>query len=306
MMVQGGLADSAEFLRTNMMKGPGERHNVRNINSNTSCGRRPASSRPHRDGRVGIEVNQLHPSQSNTGQSDDTIYRKAIEKRGSSSSEELDMSINERAVQRSIVAIDNIVHLNLSDDSEGDAWPWQQRVDQHSRARADCEEDLTPDQRAQQKTDRLIRAAEASKAQVLSAPGKVKDFTDRDYVHSMLVDEEYLLVGSHIDSLVMEKIGAGEYIDFKKLIPRERGDDDDEEKIEIQNQEGRPIFAPVDNFVQITSFARWEQAFRVFSNVYTRYHPKQASELIQYNHIIHSLSLTYAWHNVYAYDKDFW
>ena len=28
MMVQGGLTDSAEFLRTNMMKGPGERHNI--------------------------------------------------------------------------------------------------------------------------------------------------------------------------------------------------------------------------------------------------------------------------------------
>ena len=188
------------------------------------------------------------------------------------------MSINECAAQRSTVVIDNIVHLNLSDDSKGDAWPLQQRRDQsagmNSRARADCEEDLKPDQRAQQKMDRLIRAAEASKAQVLSAPGKVKDFTDRDYIHSMLVDEEYLLVGSHIDSLVMEKIGAGEYIDFKKLIPRDRGDDDDEDKIEIQNRGGRPIFAPVDNFVQITSFACWEQAFKVFSNVYTRYHPE--------------------------------
>ena len=55
----------------------------------------------------------------------------------------------------------------------------------------------------------------------------------------------------------------------------------------------------------ITSFAHWEQAFRVFSNIYTRQFPSRASELIQYNHVVHTASLTFAWSNIYAYDIDF-
>ena len=41
------------------------------------------------------------------------------------------------------------------------------------------------------------------------------------------------------------------------------------------------------------------------SDIYTREHPQKSTELIQYNHVIHSVSLTYIWDNVYAYDKEF-
>ena len=34
-------------------------------------------------------------------------------------------------------------------------------------------------------------------------------------------------------------------------------------------------------------------------------HPYHASELVQYNHVIHLASQTYVWENVYLYDKDF-
>ena len=57
--------------------------------------------------------------------------------------------------------------------------------------------------------------------------------------------------------------------------------------------------------VTINSFSKWEQAFRIFSDIYTRQHPQKSTELIQYNHVIHSISLTYIWDNVYAYDKEF-
>ena len=36
-----------------------------------------------------------------------------------------------------------------------------------------------------------------------------------------------------------------------------------------------------------------------------RAYPHKSSELIQYNHVIHSISLTYVWDNVYGYDKEF-
>ena len=55
----------------------------------------------------------------------------------------------------------------------------------------------------------------------------------------------------------------------------------------------------------ITSLYKWEQAFRVFSNIYTQTHPSRAIELIQYNHIICIAAMSYSWDNVYTYDREF-
>ena len=57
--------------------------------------------------------------------------------------------------------------------------------------------------------------------------------------------------------------------------------------------------------MQINTYGRWEQAFRVFSNILTSKYPEKAPELLQYNHTIHSASTTYTWENVYAYDREF-
>ena len=43
----------------------------------------------------------------------------------------------------------------------------------------------------------------------------------------------------------------------------------------------------------------------MFHNIYTRAHLHRSSELIQYNHIIHTISMAYLWENVYLYDKEF-
>ena len=55
----------------------------------------------------------------------------------------------------------------------------------------------------------------------------------------------------------------------------------------------------------INDFGKWEQAFRVYANVYTKMFHEKASELIQYNHVIYTASLSYLWDNVYTYDKEF-
>ena len=55
----------------------------------------------------------------------------------------------------------------------------------------------------------------------------------------------------------------------------------------------------------ISSINLWEQAFRIVAHLYTKAFPKKAAELMQYNYMIHSASQSYAWDNVYAYDKDF-
>ena len=63
--------------------------------------------------------------------------------------------------------------------------------------------------------------------------------------------------------------------------------------------------ADKDSAVNINSYGKWEQAFQVYSNILTSRFPTKATELLQYNHTIHSASTTYTWDNVYAYDREF-
>ena len=60
-----------------------------------------------------------------------------------------------------------------------------------------------------------------------------------------------------------------------------------------------------DRSTAITSYTRWEQAFRVFLDVYSARYPNKVNELVQYNHIIYNTSQSYQWDNVYAYDREF-
>ena len=126
--------------------------------------------------------------------------------------------------------------------------------------------------------------------------------------HPTVVDENYLIIDNYVDEGTRLKIENGEYIDFARLLPRDRLSIEEDNRMEIVNKNGKTYFVPatdLDHTGGITNFSRWEQAFRVFSNIYTRRYPQHASELIQYNHIIHTAALSYNWENVYLYDRDF-
>ena len=59
------------------------------------------------------------------------------------------------------------------------------------------------------------------------------------------------------------------------------------------------------NTATISNIARREEAFRIYSRIYTEGNLTHAIELIQYNHIIHDAALEYPWENVYAYDREY-
>ena len=124
-----------------------------------------------------------------------------------------------------------------------------------------------------------------------------------------LVDENYLIVGNYVEDHIRQKIEDGEYIDFARLLPHDCLLFKEENRMEIVNRNGHSYFVPAQSLPEsgggITNFSRWEQAFRVFSNIYCRRHPDRFAELIQYNHVIHTAALTYTWENVYLYDRDF-
>ena len=77
--------------------------------------------------------------------------------------------------------------------------------------------------------------------------------------------------------------------------------------MEIVSHNGMMFLSPVADreSIQINSYMKWEQAFRIYSNILTSKFPGMATELLQYNHTIHSASTTYIWENVYSYDKEF-
>ena len=160
-------------------------------------------------------------------------------------------------------------------------------------------EHMTPEDKARQ----LIKQAEKAKARILEVPGKVEEFLSFDKLHSVLVDEEYSALSTHVDDLLKRKIIAGDYIDFAKLLPTDRTSDEDQE-MRMVNRGGFACYVPTSDREIISSFGKWEQAFRVFCNIYTEAYPLRAAELMQYSHIIHSASTTFIWSNVYAYDKD--
>ena len=103
------------------------------------------------------------------------------------------------------------------------------------------------------------------------------------------------MIGAHVDPALQDKIRRGEYIDFATLLPRDRNSfGSEEQRMELVNRGGQSFFVPSDKDQSlISSFGKWEQAFRIFMNVYTKQYPEKASELIQYNHIIFTASTSY-------------
>ena len=92
--------------------------------------------------------------------------------------------------------------------------------------------------------------------------GQVTRPTDRLSMH---VDEQYRLMGTNIDQSLKAKILNFEYVDFARLIPKDRITKEDNLHMELVSTGGSTFFVPVSDRKTsgITSFSRWEQAFRI-------------------------------------------
>ena len=122
-----------------------------------------------------------------------------------------------------------------------------------------------------------------------------------------MVDEGYQVVASHLDEGTQTKIMKGEYVDFERLIPKDHVQAQEEYRVEMKIKDGKTFWSTsaAEEVTQISNYPTWEQAFRIYSDVYLRAQLVRAVELIQYNHIIHMASQSYIWENVYMYDRDF-
>ena len=172
--------------------------------------------------------------------------------------------------------------------------------------------ELSPEEKA----ELVIKQAEAAKTHILEVPGRdefnitvnsVASKGKDQYLQTLLVDEQFRVVTSHMDENTRKKFEGHEYVDFARLIARDRIIEEEDQSVKLVNKNGflSLTSGSARSGSVINNYTKWEQAFHVFFDIYTARHPKKAAELNQYNYIIHTASNTYLWDNVYAYDRDF-
>ena len=155
----------------------------------------------------------------------------------------------------------------------------------------------------------MIKQAETNKIQILQAPGEQLNYEQNftsNHFQSMIIDEDYMYLTQHVDDNNRAKIERGEYVDLAKLLPKDRIVLEEDNRMQLIIKDGKSFWVPASSDSStITNYTKWHQGFRVYTDIYSRAHPMRSSELIQYSHIIHSISQQFVWDNVYAYDKDF-
>ena len=81
------------------------------------------------------------------------------------------------------------------------------------------------------KADQIIRDAEAAKARIFEVQGNNSHL-------SAILDENYLAIGSHVEESLRKKIGVGEYVDFAKLMPKDKVNNEEDNRMEMVNKGG--------------------------------------------------------------------
>ena len=92
------------------------------------------------------------------------------------------------------------------------------------------------------------------------------------YMHSAMVDESYKMVGAHLDEGIRSKILEFSYVDFARLLPRDRIIEEEDNRLTWVQKDGQPWLVPASNYESsnnggINSYAKWHLAFRIYADV---------------------------------------
>ena len=157
--------------------------------------------------------------------------------------------------------------LDLLSDHYDDRGYSRERAREHSKSRprqGSAARGEPPQQRysggAQHAID-AIKESEASKARLYEVSGNsshlntsvghgqnydsnLMESLSRGFTHSMMVDEQFMFVAAHVDPGVRQKIANGEYVQFLKLISKDKVDASEDQRMELMNREGKPVWIP--------------------------------------------------------------
>ena len=269
-----------------------------NFNTNATDRNKSGKSRLFRNGNNTINVNEMEFHRVNFGheqmtRSDDTIYESAVKGWGSSSSED-DFHLNssdevtadkqveflitecrEKTQEQLEGQRDTRGYCEYDDDIEcGYVVPpsprgqrgSQQRQEgtppQPSTSTGQCRSSVPRELRApEDKVQDMIQQAKNSKGRLFSTPGRKVNDLNCLLSPSVVVDEGYFVVGAHLDENTISKIEKGEYVDFGKLLPKDKIAIEEDCRFEMIIRNGKTFWTPASNSMAINSFARWEQAF---------------------------------------------
>ena len=156
---------------------------------------------------------------------------------------------------------------------------------------------------ARAKASKFILEAEQFKASVAAPQGIV---TNQYFEEDLKDDDDFFHITCHVEPSLAEKIGRGEFVDLKKLLPRSKGNLFNEPKTELIFKEGHPVFVQhTEKDRKILGVREWEQAFRIYATIYCQHNPHSAPEIWQYVYVINQAAASYAWSNVAEYDFAF-
>lgn len=260
------------------------------------------------------------------GMSETTIYTQAVPSASPSQEQQrnLDLCLDRLVVSGNVTQSDQPVrddHTNF-DISPPDLPPFVNNINLDGPLGTSAvppvdhhQDDLQQErQAAKNHTDQMVLEAERQKI-AMERPVTGKKFVvnpdllkilDDPGSHDLACDNNLYGLSIHLDDQTIALIEAGQFVDLSKLIPHDKVVPDDEpEKLQLVNQEGRLGVAPaVDkDAVIINCFKKCELAFDVYAGVFTRAHPRRGPEMLEYKHIIRRAADTYVWTNVYNYDK---
>ena len=261
-----------------------------------------------------------------------TMYRNVVEKekdksRISSSSEEMTDTSDESLIIDNLTIAEKELRKQLKDEASNGEPKTRKVVDNTSSIAVVKERDMgSRKDEATSHTESMVLEAEEARARVYDVKGKEplsQTINDRlgelranveerwlstDKVApqvSVYIDEDYMLVTSHVDLVTRQKIINQEFMDFNKLLRKEKSEEENQQKMMMVNKGGVSYWVPLTDKNMINGYGKWDQAFRVYLDIYSSKFPERISELIQYWHIIQTASFTYAWENVAQYDREF-
>ena len=171
--------------------------------------------------------------------------------------------------------------------------------------------------KARQLAERTVLEAERFKASIAAPSGKeCLTPTHTDVIAVPPVDLSFnddtavnhCQVTNHVDTPTTHKIGKGGFVELPKLRPpRDLNPSDHQKHLELTSKDGRSFWLPFNEkeVNKINNIKQWEQAFKVYAAIYTKFNPLRGAEIYQYVHSINLAASSYIWENVAYYDYHF-
>ena len=92
----------------------------------------------------------------------------------------------------------------------------------------------------------MIKDAETTRSHMIPTKDEYS-IQLKQFLHSAYVDEEYLVIGSHVEESLCKKIVNHEYADFGRLLPRDTVSVEEDQRMELVNRNGVSFWMPVAN-----------------------------------------------------------